>query len=282
VTLMIFLVGNSVIFCIYMIGQNMRSYNNKNSIKHEIGSWGWILNFARKKLVAIIIVLFNIVISWTVTTMTKFRKYNDRTSEQLDIAQFSSRLQFLNSGIIPLISACFAMNYFGSGGLLAEINGIFFFAMIITNLLTFFNPRWFYRKMQINNFELAWAKKDKAKLADMTQRELHNLYTRPDFPIMINIADGFLYVSLSSFYLTMLPFGVLYTAIATGLGYLIMKWILFYRSGKGMEIGRIVGVKSVVEFEFCLFVLALGIGAKEIILELINLKPFWISPPVGW
>ena len=275
---MIFFGGNALIFCIYMLGQNLRSYNRKNAIKHAMGSWGWIINFARNKFVALSIVGFNFVISAAVTAMTKFRKYNDRTTEQLDIAQFSYRLQFLNSGIIPLLSACFAMNYFGSGGLLAEINGIFFFAMIIKNLLAFFDPWWFYRKRKIHKFETAWTSKDKDSLADYTQREAHTLYNRPDFPIMTNIADGFLYMSLSSFYLTMLPFGVLYTAIATGLGYAVMKWILFYRSGKGMEFGRIVGTKSIVEFEFCLFLMAAGIGTKEIILELINLKPFWISP----
>jgi len=77
----------------------------------------------------------------------------------------------------------------------------------------------------------------------------------------------------------MLPFGVFFTAVATGVNYFIMKWQLFYRSGNAMQYGRDLGDRMVREFEFCLFLLALGIGVKEIVLELINLTPFWISTP---
>lgn len=139
----VFLVGTAGIMWVYMAGQNLRSYNMKNGVKYPLFSWNWMMKLGKSSLVTLAIVLFNVVIDNIIRAMTKYRKTNDRTGEIIMTSQFSYKLQWVNSGLVPLLGAVAAMNYFGSTGLLASINDFFFLNMFVSNLRGFFDIAWY-------------------------------------------------------------------------------------------------------------------------------------------
>lgn len=260
-----------------MLGQNLKNHEVENKIVYKLFSMGWIISKGSTISISVGIVIFNAIIGITVTKMFEYRKIRDKSTMQIGIAVTSFKVQLLNSALCPLFGSFVAMNYLGKTGLVTQINAIFFANLVISNALSFFSFPWFMKKFQQYLFKKALKNDNKQNIGEYTQGEINELFEREEFDIPTRFASFFRNLSLAMLFLPILPMGVFYSIMAIFIEYWIVKWIILRRSTSKIIISNDLGNKMTDEFEFCLFIFAIGQAIKELIVEILNSQPLWIE-----
>lgn len=81
------------VFIVFMLGQNIKNYQQEYHIVYSFLSWGWIETKISTIAVSVGIVIFNIILDIVVGIVYGMRKMNYNTDVQAGIAATSFKVQ---------------------------------------------------------------------------------------------------------------------------------------------------------------------------------------------
>ena len=279
--MIILVIGFQIIFSVTVLGNNELDEVRAALVKiPKTFTAAWFIYKLRGIIVSIIITVFNLMLKMIVEALIEFQKRRSCTNFHTQISKYLYKVQFMNSAILPFTLASIQMNYFGTTGLLQNINFIFVINLFVTNTLLFFDFSWFYKKFQIYSLEKAVEKNDKKSMI-MTQEEANELYAGMDFDLSIELS-GFLNVfAVCCFYYSMIPFITVYAVITILIKYYLNLYILLNRTNNKTSFSQKICEGFVSELNFCLLLLTLGLIVKSYIISYTSLTHFELPVYLG-
>lgn len=224
---------------------------------------------------AVTIFLFDFVLEWAIKKIAKFRKPKTFTQEHVIIFKILWVLQFLTNALIPVFYSTTMMNYFGEGGLVEMINGIYISNLWLNPLIRIFIDKDYLEKLWERRKVEKFVKTNKGKI--YTQFEANEIFE--DLQWQISAAHAFMLKSFAVglFFTPLFPLSIPYTFFVMFIYYWIEKWILFNRCNKIYKFGSRISKVVVNYIPVCMLIFSLGFILEENVIRYVNLQGFKIS-----
>lgn len=143
-TLVILAVGIFIIFLIKVLFKNVGVVTKA---RQDHTRYDLYIDTMINSISSAVISLTDFILQRIVRKIVDFEKPRTFTTKHLLIARKLWKLQFMVSALIPLFYSITVMNYFGRGGLLPIVNGIFIFNIWMTPLINLFGDLFFWLKL---------------------------------------------------------------------------------------------------------------------------------------
>jgi len=125
-----------------------------------------------------------------------------------------------------------------------------------------------------SKWSLERAIKNKDPSLETNQRDANLLYEKDDFDISLKYTVICKTLSLTMFYLPMMPIVVLYGFLTMVLGFFMTKFILYKRSNGKTKYSCQISKNMTDEFELCLFLFPCGLLVTEFVLSFEAVEQF--------
>ena len=201
--------------------------------------------------------------------MVRFAKVQTITDYETGVAMMLYKIQFFNAGIVPVFCACFGMSFFGPSGMVNQVSQIFFMNTVLSNGLLILDFKWWIKRAKLfcllRNF-----KKNNRKAMNLTQREVNEMHERQDFSLSLKYSAFLKNLSLSIYYLPILPMGCVFAIACNIITLFILNWTLAKRTNKRVSYSTEICKTVSREFSFCLMLFCCGLITKEFIVCYVN------------
>lgn len=183
-----------------------------------------ILHFAIEAFIATIIFCFDKIIEFILHKLADFEKPDTTTKKQLNTANKVWKVQWLTSGLVPLLISAHIYNFYGRDGLYSMINSLLLTFIVLTPIVSFLEKpsiyiravrRWWIRRKLENNQE-----------CHMTQYQANKQFMKANFIIWMHYAALLRYTSIAFFYMPMLPIASVYLIVFLVVMYAVDKLLL--------------------------------------------------------
>lgn len=224
---------------------------------------------------ALVIFLFDFVLEWAIEKIAKFRKPKTFTEEHMMIFRILWVLQFMTNAIIPVFYAATMVNFFGQGGLIEMINGIYISNLWLNPLIRLFidTDQWgkYFARSRIENFSMT------LKGQIYTQYEANEAFEKLQWKISSAHAFMIKTFALGLFFTPLFPLSVPYTVAIMFIYYWVEKWILLNRCNKIYRFSGAISQIVIRHIPDCMLIFSLGFILEENVINYVNLRGFRIS-----
>ena len=270
-----FFVFLMILNCIKFYQQSIKNYANEFGAEYSM--WQKIvIKYIEPYVFPFIITYLSTKIGEITEYCFEFVKYRNRNELRVWNATYNFKYQFLASGAIPVAMSTLSGNFLGESGLLATINGIFW-ANILLNFTYFYDFQFLTKSKADKQKEYVKSLQNKKHQALYTQKDVNSLFEREDFGITEKYANHMKLLSLSIYFLPMLPTGIFWTLATFFLEYWILKYKITTQNTNRINYNNEMAFLAVNEFNFMMFVFTFGMVTKEFVVTDMNAAPFWIE-----
>lgn len=217
-TLVILAVGIFIIFLIKVLFKNVGVVTKA---RQDHTRYDLYIDTMINSISSAVISLTDFILQRIVRKIVDFEKPRTFTTKHLLIARKLWKLQFMVSALIPLFYSITVMNYFGRGGLLPIVNGIFIFNIWMTPLINLFGDLFFWLKLWkrrgVRKFVL------QGKGGPYTQGEANYYFEKQQWWISFKYASMIKNFAFGLFYMHIMPYAIWYTFIILFIQYWVEK-----------------------------------------------------------
>lgn len=226
-------------------------------------------------MVSVAIFMVDFGLQFLLNMMADFEKPRTITEKHLRTSQKVWKVQFLTSGLVPLLISLNMHNFYGPGGLYSTVNIIFLTNIVLTPFVSVLGNPWMYFK---------WYKRrgienalKQGKECPVTQGDANNVFVKEDFRIWMKYSAILKNTSLAFFYMPMVPMTAIYLLVFLALMYYTDKFALITISNKLTKYTGYISKRLIVDLELCLLAFAIGILVNELLIDLALLEPIQIN-----
>jgi len=173
--------------------------------------------------VSAIVPLIDFILRFLISYLIKFEKCSTISEEETSLAKILWKIQFMTNAILPLVIAISLVNFFGAGGLIQTINGIYISNLILTPILLLFGNVFFY--LRLWNIQKLKRFVNTGEGGPYTQAEAIKIYERFRFSMSYKYASAMKNLAMTLFYLPIYPIGSIYLLLLLLIQYWIEKVI---------------------------------------------------------
>ena len=249
-----------ITLCFFLLIFIKKIQSKYNDEKNNILVWIYSI------IISIIITILNYLLRISLYKTTEFEKRPSFSGFEISIVWKISFAQFLNSGVVLLIGEQIVN---GNDGLY-DIDGAANNMLVIMGmntfsnaLSTFFDPFYFFKLFKRYFLERKMKSEEEAPVF---QYEVQEVFEKDDFGFELVNYTSFKTLSISLFFMPIIPFGLVFGILEIFFNYFVWKWILVYRSKIPKELGFFFTRYMIKLFELNLIIMALGYLTFDLII----------------
>lgn len=150
-------------------------------------------------LMSVIVVMINFILGRIIRMLSSHEKHETYTKYNVSVAIKLVIVMFINTGIIPLIVNWRRDNWFNKGGLMTDIFYNTISVSFVGPIIYLIAPAYLVRKIKI------CCAKSKGNKSKLTQRQANKLFEGPPLDMAQRYSNTMLLLTLSAFYVYILP-----------------------------------------------------------------------------
>lgn len=270
--LLVLISGFFIVLALSMVFSHLTVMQQKRKDTDDMSLiWANLIDYGG----ALVIFLFDFVLEWAIQKIARFRKPKTFTDEHLMIFRVLWVLQFMTNAIIPVFYAATMVNFFGQGGLIEMINGIYISNLWLNPLIRLFLDKDQWEKYCARRRVDKFARTLKGRI--YTQHEANEAYENLQWQISTAHAFMVKTFALGLFFTPLFPLSIPYTVAIMFIYYWVEKWILLNRCNKIYRFSGRISQVVIRHIPDCMLIFSLGFILEENVINYVNLRGFRIS-----
>ena len=225
--------------------------------------------------VSTLIFCFDKIIEMILDNLANFEKPATLTMNHQKTVQKVWKVQWLTSGVVPLLVSIHAYKFYGCEGLYNMINSLLLTYIILTPVFGMIEQPSIY----LNQIMRWWIKKRllAGESCKMTQYQANKIFMKSDFVIWMQYSSLLRYTSLVFFFMPMMPICVLYYLIFLGVNYVSDKLVLIHLCNKNNRYTGYISKRLIGELEIMPAFFVLGLMVNQAVIDLTLLRTVTIN-----